>query len=87
MSLLAWAVPGFGSNQSSLNPAGPSAAHIEHTFAVIFWITTIVYLLVLTALLYFVALPPHEQWNAIERHTGRAQFEYGDECLHRDRES
>jgi cytochrome c oxidase subunit 2 len=55
MSLLAWAVPGFGSNQSSLNPAGPSAAHIEHTFAVIFWITTIVYLLVLTALLYFVA--------------------------------
>jgi cytochrome c oxidase subunit 2 len=55
MSLLAWAVPGFRSNQSSLNPAGPAAAHIEHTFTIIFWITTIVYLLVLTALLYFVA--------------------------------
>jgi cytochrome c oxidase subunit 2 len=48
------AVPGFPSNQSSLNPAGPAAAHIEHTFSLIFWITGTVYLLTLAALVYFV---------------------------------
>jgi cytochrome c oxidase subunit 2 len=53
MSLLA-AISGFPSNQTSLNPAGPAAAHIEHTFALIFWITGTVYLLTLTALVYFV---------------------------------
>ena len=53
MSLLA-GVPGFPSNQTSLNPAGPAAAHIEHTFALIFWITATVYLLTLAALVYFV---------------------------------
>jgi cytochrome c oxidase subunit 2 len=53
MSLLA-AIPGFPNNQTSLNPAGPAAAHIEHTFALIFWITGTVYLLTLTALVYFV---------------------------------
>jgi cytochrome c oxidase subunit 2 len=53
MSLLT-AIPGFPSNQTSLNPAGPAAAHIEHTFALIFWITGTVYLLTLTALVYFV---------------------------------
>jgi cytochrome c oxidase subunit 2 len=53
MSLLA-AILGFPSNQTSLNPAGPAAAHIEHTFALIFWITGTVYLLTLTALVYFV---------------------------------
>ena len=37
--ILMAAVPGFLSNQTSLNPAGPAAAHIEHTFALIFWIT------------------------------------------------
>lgn len=53
MTLLA-AVPGFPSNQTSLNPAGPGAAHIEHTFALIFWITASVYCLTLAVLLYFV---------------------------------
>ena len=53
MILLA-AIPGFPSNQTSLNPAGPAAAHIEHTFALIFWITGTVYLLTLTVLTYFV---------------------------------
>jgi cytochrome c oxidase subunit II len=48
------AVPGFPSNQTSLNPAGPGAAHIEHTFALIFWITGTVYCLTLAALVYFV---------------------------------
>jgi len=54
MSLLGSAVPGFSGNQSSLNPGGPAAAHIEHTFALIFWITTTVYLLALTAVIYVV---------------------------------
>jgi cytochrome c oxidase subunit II len=48
------AVPGFPGDQTSLNPAGPAAAHIEHTFAVIFWITTIVYLLVMAVLVVSV---------------------------------
>ena len=47
-------IPGFPSNQTSLNPAGPAAAHIEHTLSLIFWITTTVYLLTLAALVYFV---------------------------------
>jgi cytochrome c oxidase subunit II len=47
-------IPGFPSNQTSLNPAGPAAAHIEHTFALIFWITGTVYLLTLAVLVYFV---------------------------------
>jgi cytochrome c oxidase subunit 2 len=49
MMLLA-AVPGFRGNQTSLNPVGPGAAHIEHEFALIFWITATVYLVVLTVL-------------------------------------
>jgi cytochrome c oxidase subunit II len=53
MTLMA-GVPGFPSNQTSLNPAGPAAAHIEHTFALIFWITGMVYWLTLAALVYFV---------------------------------
>ena len=53
MILLA-AIPGFPSNQTSLNPAGPAAVHIEHTFALIFWITGTVYLLALAVLTYFV---------------------------------
>jgi cytochrome c oxidase subunit 2 len=53
MILLA-AIPGFPSNQTSLNPAGPAAAHIEHTFALIFWITGTVYFLTLAVLVYFV---------------------------------
>ena len=53
MSILA-AVFGFPNNQTSLNPAGPAAAHIEHTFALIFWITGSVYFLTLAMLVYFV---------------------------------
>lgn len=52
--ILMAAVPGFQGNQTSLNPVGPAAAHIEHTFALIFWITGTVYLLTLLALVYFV---------------------------------
>ncbi len=44
------AVPGFGNNQTALNPVGPGAAHIEHTFALIFWITSVVYCLTLAVL-------------------------------------
>ena len=47
-------VPGFTSNQTSLNPVGPGAAHIEHNFALIFWITSVVYCLVLASLVFFV---------------------------------
>jgi len=47
-------VPGFSGNQTSLNPAGPAAAHIEHTFAVVFWITATVYLLVMAVLVVSV---------------------------------
>lgn len=52
--ILVAAVPGFPSNQTSLNPVGPAAAHIEHTFALIFWITGTVYFLTLAVLVYFV---------------------------------
>ncbi len=52
--ILIAAVPGFENNQTSLNPAGPAAANIEHTFALIFWITGTVYLLTIAALVYFV---------------------------------
>lgn len=48
-------VPGFTGNQTSLNPAGPAALRIEHTFATIFWITSTVTCLTLATLLYFVA--------------------------------
>jgi cytochrome c oxidase subunit 2 len=49
------AVPGFDGNQTSLNPVGPGAAHIESEFALIFWITTAVYFIVLLALVISVA--------------------------------
>jgi cytochrome c oxidase subunit 2 len=48
------AVPGFSNNQTSLNPAGPMAAHIEHTFTLIFAITGTVYLLVIVAMMVSV---------------------------------
>jgi cytochrome c oxidase subunit 2 len=54
MIALALGVPGFTGNQSSLNPAGPGAGHIEHTFALIFWITSTVYLLTLAVLVVSV---------------------------------
>jgi cytochrome c oxidase subunit 2 len=53
MMLLA-AVPGFESNQSSLNPVGDGAAYIEHNFALIFWITATVYCLTVLALVIAV---------------------------------
>lgn len=80
MILLA-AIPGFPSNQTSLNPAGPAAAHIEHTFALIFWITGTVYLLTLAVLTYFVwrrrytldTLPsPHPTTGESDRFATRA---------------
>jgi cytochrome c oxidase subunit 2 len=60
MSLLGIAIPGFPGNQTSLNPAGPAAAQIEHTFALIFWITAIVYVLTLTVLVLFVIRRRHD---------------------------
>jgi cytochrome c oxidase subunit 2 len=60
MSLLGIAVPGFSGNQSSLNPAGPAAAHIEQTFALIFWITATVYVLTLIGLVFFVIRRRHD---------------------------
>ncbi|KAA6458586.1 cytochrome c oxidase subunit II [Acidobacteria bacterium AB60] len=48
------AIPGFDGNQSSLNPVGPGAAHIEFEFSLIFWITTAVYCLVLLLLVISV---------------------------------
>lgn len=36
--------------QTPLVPAGPQAAHIEHTFWLVFWITTLVYGIVITVL-------------------------------------
>jgi cytochrome c oxidase subunit 2 len=47
-------VPGFGSDQTILNPVGEGAARIEHTFALIFWITSTVYLLTLLVLVVAV---------------------------------
>lgn len=58
MTMLA-TVPGFAGNQSSLNPAGPAAAHIEFEFALIFWITMAVYCLVLLVLVIAVARRRH----------------------------
>jgi cytochrome c oxidase subunit II len=54
MSVTLMPIPGFPGDQTALNPAGPAAVHIEHTFALIFWITTTVYLLALTAVIYVV---------------------------------
>ncbi len=53
------AVPGFTNNQTSLNPVGPGAGHIEHEFALIFWITAAVYLLVILFLVFVVARRGH----------------------------
>jgi cytochrome c oxidase subunit 2 len=49
-ALLALAVPGFRGNPSVLNPAGPQAGRIEHQFALTFWITAMVYVLVMLVL-------------------------------------
>ena len=52
-------VPGFRGNQTSLNPVGPAAAHIEHTFSEMFWITTAVSCLVMIAIVIAVARRRH----------------------------
>ena len=52
-------VPGFRGNQTSLNPAGPAAAHIEHTFSEIFLITTAVYCLVMIVVVVAIARRRH----------------------------
>ncbi len=48
-------VRGFENNQTALSPVGPGALHIEHQFALLFWITATVYCLVLIALVIAVA--------------------------------
>lgn len=53
------AVPGFPGNQTSLNPVGPGAEHIESEFALIFWITLAVYCIVLLALVVYVVRRRH----------------------------
>jgi cytochrome c oxidase subunit 2 len=53
------AMPGFAQNQTSLNPVGPAAAQIEHEFTLIFWITTVVYALVIVVLAIIVARRRH----------------------------
>jgi cytochrome c oxidase subunit 2 len=53
------AIPGFRGNQTSLNPVGPGASHIEHTFAIIFWITAVVYCIVLLTLVISVYRKRH----------------------------
>jgi cytochrome c oxidase subunit II len=59
VTMIALTVPGFRGNQTSLNPAGPAAAHIEHTFSEIFWITASVYCLVMLVLVIAVARRRH----------------------------
>src|SRR5947209_386378 len=49
MTLLA-AVPGFPGRQTPLAPAGPQALSIEHTLFLIFWITSIVFVIVMAVL-------------------------------------
>jgi cytochrome c oxidase subunit 2 len=47
---LSMALFAFPRNQTPLDPAGPQARHIEHTFLLIFWITSIVYAIVIAVL-------------------------------------
>ena len=53
------AVPGFSGNQTTLNPVGPGAGRIEGEFALIFWITLVVYCIVLIALVIYVVRRRH----------------------------
>lgn len=48
------AVPGFTGNQTSLNPAGPMAQRIEHTLSLIFFITGVMYVLTMIAVVISV---------------------------------
>jgi cytochrome c oxidase subunit 2 len=74
-------VPGITGNQTPLNPVGPGAAHIEHNFALIFWITSIVYCLTMLVLVIAVwrrrntlsTIPaPEQTTEASDRFTVRA---------------
>lgn len=75
MMVLLTAVPGFHGPQTPLDPAGPQAAHIEHTFFLIFWITSLVTAIVFAVLSYAVLRqhskggmpPPFEADPATER--------------------
>lgn len=53
------AVPGFSGNQTVLNPVGPGAQHIAFEFGLIFWITAVVYCLVIVALVVSVIRRKH----------------------------
>ena len=53
------AVPGFSGNQTSLNPVGPAAGHIESEFALIFWITLAIYCIVLLTFVVYVVRRRH----------------------------
>ena len=53
------AVPGVSGNQTTLNPVGPGAGRIEGEFALIFWITLVVYCIVLIALVIYVVRRRH----------------------------
>jgi cytochrome c oxidase subunit 2 len=54
MTFLLATVPMFSGPQTPLDPAGPQARHIEHTLLLIFWITSVVFALVIAALAYGV---------------------------------
>lgn len=65
--------PGFHGKQTALSPAGPQARTIEHTFLLIFWITAIVYVIVIAVLAVGVwrarthgnELPPPQAANPV----------------------
>lgn len=50
MTAVLTVVPGFQGRQTPLDPAGPQALYIEHTLFLIFWITSIVTVIVLSVL-------------------------------------
>jgi len=47
-------IPGFGGPQTPLDPSGPQALRIEHTLLLIFWITSLVTVVVFAVLAYGV---------------------------------
>lgn len=65
--------PGFHGKQTALSPVGPQARSIEHTFLLIFWITAVVYVIVIAVLAVGVwrarthgeALPPPQPANPV----------------------
>jgi cytochrome c oxidase subunit 2 len=57
-------IPGFPGHQTPLDPAGPQALRIEHTLFLIFWITSIVTIIVLSVLVLGV-LRQHTQGETL----------------------